>query len=268
MSAGNVAGVAGRDSSRSWTWLLVLPFSNGGSTALARILLTAPTAAGLGRRAEGQWLVPELRQPRLRWDPHHEVDLARVRDIWVEALRHDHPGAEVVVEKSPPNLLRYRPLIDALAPMPVVLVTFSRDPYATCASWHQRYGPRKIRRAWGLPEGASIGTEAAYFQSLATIWAQRAELMLRARAEADLHTSYEQFCAAPAQVVCDISRLVPPLGDADPSAPVEVKDHPTQPLRNMNSDQVGSLSPSQVDALSQVFAQHEPVLRQLGYALR
>jgi hypothetical protein len=252
----------------SLTWLLLLPFPNGGSTAIAKVLLTAPGVGALNQRAEGQWLVPDLSEPRARWDPAHQVDLARAKAIWLDTLRREHPGADVVVEKSPPNLCRYEQLIEALAPMPVEVVTFSRDPYATCASWHHRYGARRIERKWGLPEGTSVATEQGYFAALATIWVARAEMLRAARQAAFLHTSYEAFTAAPAEVVGAIAARVPAIAGADPHAAVQVKDRPAEPVRDMNAEQIATLAPPQIDALSGVFARHEDLLGSFGYAVR
>ena len=47
-------------------WLFVLTFPNGGSAALAKLLLTAPDAVSLTGKAEGQWLIPSLCRARVK----------------------------------------------------------------------------------------------------------------------------------------------------------------------------------------------------------
>jgi hypothetical protein len=152
-------------------WLLVLNFPNGGSTAFAELLLTAPGTIRLHPTVEGQWLLPALCADKLRWDPGHAFDPIEVRDVWIRTaleqcrlvgIRSDEA---LVIEKSPPNMCRYHHLLGALKGMRTTVVVFTRDPYATCASWHRRYGPRDIARTWGWP-GRERKTSKRIFRRL------------------------------------------------------------------------------------------------------
>jgi hypothetical protein len=99
--------------------LLVLNFPNGGSTAFAKLLLTAPGTIRLHENAEGHWLLPTLCADKLRWDPELAFDPAEVRDVWTRTaweqcqlvgIRSDEA---LVIEKSPHNMCRYRRLLSA-----------------------------------------------------------------------------------------------------------------------------------------------------------
>ena len=146
-------------------WLLLLAFPNGGSTAMAKLLLTAPGAIALNGGAEGQWLVPEMSAPRVRWDPNSDFDYEAIRERWLAAAElaaGPLTRIPLVIEKSPPNMCRYQRIIGMLDGMKTDLVVMTRDPFATCASWHARYGPEGVEQDWGWP-GDRPTNEAEYF---------------------------------------------------------------------------------------------------------
>lgn len=79
---------------------------------MAKILNTSHRTVLLENRGEGQWLVPGLCQED-RWNPDKQVDYASVRAVWMnrfQMLKQFTPGADVVVEKSPPNMVRLEQL--------------------------------------------------------------------------------------------------------------------------------------------------------------
>jgi hypothetical protein len=55
-------------------WLLVLAFPNGGSTALAKLLLSAEGTIALNPRVEERWLMPAMCAEGARWDPDTKLD--------------------------------------------------------------------------------------------------------------------------------------------------------------------------------------------------
>ena len=93
-------------------------------------------------------------------------------------------------------------------------------------------------------------------------------MLLKLRAQADYTTSYETLVAAPADFVRAITAIYPELSDIDPEAKVSVKDYEAQPLRNMNDEQIASLTPAQLGAVTKGLAPHEGIVRALGYELR
>ncbi len=180
----------------SFEWLLLLAFPNGGSTALAKLLLTADGTAALTSNAEGQWLVPAMCEPRARWDPEKAIDYDFVRACWVSAARQavrpsaTHQNSLLIIEKSPPNMCRYKAIVEMLSCMKTNVVVMTRDPYATCASWHIRHGPEQVERDWGWV-GQRPADEGAYFEALADIWIRRAQHLDAARGDAAHWIRYE-----------------------------------------------------------------------------
>jgi len=174
-------------------WLLVLTFPNGGSTALAKLLLTAPHTVALTHNAEGQWLIPSLCRAAARWDKEHLVWQRKIRAVWLNQVKTKDTAPILVIEKPPPNMCRYQSLIAALYPMQTYVITFTRDPYATCASWHRRCDFERILREWYPSAGASGRSERDYFRLLGQIWLERAKMLLAARKDSIIDIRYEDF---------------------------------------------------------------------------
>jgi hypothetical protein len=256
------------------SWLFVATLPNSGSTALAGLLDSAPRAVRLTARGEGQWLVPEMCAPGRRWDPAAALDLGRVRRVWVRRAREAgaDAGARLVIEKSPPNLCRFRPLLAAFAGMPVRALRFTRDPYAVCASWARRYPPAKIARDWA-PEltpalAGRLGDETAFYQALGAICGQRMRLLAGLEDCVDADLSYEALTADPVAAAAMLVAAFPLLAGLDPEAAVAVKDYAPQRLRNMNAAQLAALTPRQVAAITDGLRPHAAAVTALGYRLR
>lgn len=251
-------------------WLLIFAFPNGGSTAVAKLLLTAAGTVALNEHAEGQWLVPEMCQPRVRWAPESALDFADIRRRWLAALQvrieqpapfEEHP---LVIEKSPPNMCRYDNIVSMLGGMKTYTVAVSRDPYATCARWHASVGPGHIERNWGWP-GDRPEDEDAYFRALGEIWLQRAKYLARIREQAVHWMRYEDFAAQPSASVSELARKIPRLRTANPEASITVKAYPLQRVRNMNAEQISTLSQRQRKAIHAALAHEPDLVAHFGY---
>ena len=91
--------------------LFLLNPPNSGSTALALTILSSARAASIEPTAEGQkhpltrpWMLKKD-----RWDPQILMPWPSVREIWLQAWSEaaaQKPSACILVEKSPPNLIR------------------------------------------------------------------------------------------------------------------------------------------------------------------
>jgi len=122
------------------SWLFVVGVTNSGTTVLTRLLEQHPQISGLPK--EGQFLSHALPRPDDAGDGRLWA-LNPQRYRWAEA---DDPGPAmrcmfdwswhytnapaVLVEKSPPNLLRMRWLQANFAPARFIVI--SRNPYAAC----------------------------------------------------------------------------------------------------------------------------------------
>ena len=250
-------------------WLFILTFPNGGSTALARLLLSAPHVISLTDNAEGQWLVPQMSKPRLRWDPSNRIRYRVMKAVWLKRIKElGYSDRSLVVEKSPSNLCRYKRLLSELAQMKTYVVTFSRDPYATISSWHARYGIKNISRDWGA-RGLTVGSsERSIFHFYTEIWLKQARMLLEAKQyEAVAHLSYESFCDDTEAMIKHLQGSVPLLAGVNVKGLVEVKDYDPQPIKNMNPQQIGLLSNSQVSAIGEVLKSDLVTVTSLGYGV-
>jgi hypothetical protein len=260
----------GETGDRTFEWLLLLAFPNGGSTALAKLLLTADGTLALSANAEGQWLVPAMCEPLARWDPATIIDYESVLSCWMSAARRAAPPSAtrqdsvLVIEKSPPNMCRYKAIVGMLRCMKTNVVAMTRDPYATCASWHMRYGRVQVERDWGWV-GEKPVDEDSYFKALADIWIRRARYLDGARADVAHWIRYEDVSDQPSLVVNSLAQTMPQLKTIDLDAKISVKGSPPQRVRNMNADQILVLTAKQRLAISSVLGRHSELIARFGY---
>lgn len=239
-------------------FMITPPFS--GSTAIAELLCSSPAIGMLQERAEGQWLVPGLCADA-RWDPALPVNYASVQAVWLhrwQQLHAERPQLQVVVEKSPPNMVRLEHLLAQFRK--TSLLANNRDPYANCASILYR-----------MHAGAGLEREARRQQLkvLAQHWLLRSarirELVVRLGIPL---LTYEQFCDAPATL---LPKLDLPTGVAesiDVHAQVRVKDYPLQGIANQNRRQIDLLDEAELAAISEVLQPQEELLDYFSYELR
>jgi hypothetical protein len=252
------------------SWFILLTFPNGGSTPIAKLLLTARNTVALTPTAEGQWLSPEMSAPGGRWNPDAVLDYADIRSRWMKAVKkarakiEQKKGHVLVIEKSPPNMCRYKDILAMLTGMPVYVAVMTRDPYATCASWHFRYGRDDIGRNWGWPSHEPTDDDS-YFEALAETWLVRARYLESARSTAIAWFKYEDFARAPGEIVSLLSSSVPELALADPHAAVVVKDYPAQTIRDMNQEKLSQLTSGQTAAITRRLARDADLVSRLGY---
>lgn len=249
-------------------WLIILTMPNSGSTALGRLLMTADAAVALTDRCEGEWLIPSMSNPRHRWDEDLRLSMARVRARWMWRLRGTTKGSpRLVVEKSPPNMVRIDRLRAALAPMETHTVILVRDPYAVCEGWHRRYGREQLSRT-SLTALRHVDSEHDYFRLLGECWVQRGAYLVEQIPKALGVVRYEELVTDPASVTAQLAEKIPMLSDVRSDAQVRVKDYAAQTLKDMNEQQIAALSAEQVAAISEGLKRGIDTVTALGYTLR
>lgn len=249
-------------------WLLILTMPNSGSTALGKLLMTAKAAVALTEGCEGHWLVPSMSYSRNRWDENYIPSMERVRARWMWKLWQTANGSpRLVIEKSPPNMLRIDELRAALSPMKSHTVILVRDPYAVCESWHRRYGKKRLAKS-PIPELAQVDDEMEYFKILGEYWARRWTCLAKQERDALCVVRYEDLVADPDNVVARLASKIPLLSDVATEALVAVKDYEPQTLRNMNDQQIAALSKDQIAAISSGLKGATNAIISLGYTLR
>jgi len=241
-------------------WLFVATLPNAGSTAFGKLLASASGAAQLQSSGEGQWLTPELNGPH-RWQADYPVDYRRVRKVWMGCLPRTRSC--VVIEKSPPNLCRL-PAIQALfSDMPQRLVSFSRDPYAICASWAKRYTPESFISEWAV----DIPKSEQWMATLGRVCGQRFKMLDDVSRNAFTHVRYEDLCQDLAGTMKGVTRGLPLIADVDLNLTFKVKDYPAQKLSNMNEAQIATLNSEDISLISRGLAPFELSVKQFGYKM-
>ena len=247
-------------------WVIIATLPNSGSTALAKLLSSAPRVSLLTGNGEGQWLLPDLARPARRWQADHPVNYDRLRHVWTRAALRgaDRPG--LVVEKSPSNLVRLGQIVNALGgPGRVSLLSLSRDPVAICASWARRYSRKVIAEEWLGHAPRDWDDDLAFHEALGALCGARMALLAGAAQGARLALRYEDVTEDTAGTARRIALAFPEAGDVDAGAVVDVKDYKTQPLRNMNAEQIGRLTEKQIAAIQRGLAPFSDSLAALGY---
>ncbi len=229
-------------------FLLNPPYS--GSTAMAGLLLKSPRAWCAWPDAEGQW-VPAIR-PEMRrepWNPALDFDRPRIRRVWLKAKPADK---SVLIEKSPPNLLRVRSIIKTFPDS--VFVISNRNPYAWLGSVIYREHREELETAEGRRE--AIRREVSRWIFMTRRQIENLELV-RGRS---VITSYETFCAAPEIFIQNLNGYCGDL-KIDRNASLQVKDYPEHGLINMNAAQISRLTSEEIalagDALKEARAELE-----------
>jgi hypothetical protein len=202
------------------------------------------------RRVDELRRVPEPRQVAESGAVAPERPPAAVEGAAVEGA-----AVEVVIEKSPPNLVRVDQLIKAFPNHS--LMAFNRDPFAHCSSVLYRHAD---------PAHKTDAERVDAVRMVAHGWLDRSTWLRRWIEELHVvHFTYEEFCAEPATCVETLAELVPVLTTADTSSGIRVKDYEQQELENHNARQIGLLRAPELDAISTVLRTQPALVEYFGY---
>ncbi len=239
------------------TFLFIFTPPYSGSTALAKVLNSAPSSMMLLPNGEGQWLVPGLRR-KDRWQPDKYVDWSSVKAVWMSRVRmvEELVGkVELVVEKSPSNLVRSSQLLKHFPRHEVIV--FNRNPYANCASILYRQYKRNIK---------SEARRMDLLTHLAERWVFRSEY---ARELINLknpaHFTYEEFCRNTGLVIEQAISRIPLLNGASTDLELSIKDYAPRKIADQNNRQISQLSPEEKEAIGHALSDHEDLLQFFGY---
>ena len=210
-----------------------------------RLIDTSPAVSSLP--AEGQFL-PEVRavmrdEP---WDAEPPLPWPEIKEVWDRHWDHTKP---VLVEKSPPNLIRVDEIRLHFAPVRFVVMV--RDPYAHTEGLMRRNG-------W------SAGFAAAF-----AVRTLRAQMDNARRLGTDAVTfTYEALVADPGAVVARLVGAVPALAGIDVDARFAVHsidgDSP-RGIVDLNARKVARLMPGDLRAITEILRANDDVMRYWGY---
>jgi hypothetical protein len=231
------------------TYLFILspPFS--GSTLLNELLSTSATVSSnntLGTR-EGQQL-PKVR--KIMWekedqfDPAEKYDWNFIKAAWLKYWDRTKP---ILLEKSPPNLVRARQISDHF--QPAYFICMVRDPYALCES--------QISRNSMAP---SVAAELV----VKWLFAQRQNI---ATLNNLLFFTYEELTINTLAVSKKLSAFLPALSDLDTARVFKAHNFKDTPMvmKNLNAEKIAKLTKEQFQEINRVLDRHRDLLDYFRY---
>lgn len=228
-------------------YLFVLCPPYCGSTLLWKLLSTSANVSALPN--EGQFL-PELSDVMREkpWDASRVFPWPEIKRVWESYWDLSKP---VLLEKSPPNLIRTREIVAHFQPVKFIIMV--RDPYAQVEGLMRRNG-------W----------KERFSAHFAMRWL-RAQLDNARVLENALVLTYESLVANPVQACEKLAAFIPALRDLDPTASFEVHSIDgtvNRPITELNSKKIAALSPESLATMNTVFEQHADTLAAWGYQIR
>jgi hypothetical protein len=236
-------------------FLLNPPFS--GSTAMAQLLLKSPLTWSPWSNGEGQWVESVTEEMRRDpWNPEVDFDWRRIRAAWLE---RKPPGKSIMVEKSPPNLLRVRSILATFADS--IFVISNRDPYAWLGGvlHHETYRA-EIRNPHRRRE--IIEQEISQWVFRSRVQIENISLV-RGRS---IITRYQEYCGSPELFLQNLYNYCGDL-QINSRSQVRVKSYPVQGLVNMNDRQISRLTSGDIAAANEILHDAKPVVEFFGYHL-
>lgn len=227
---------------RFYLFVLCPPYS--GSTILWKLLATSHNVSALP--TEGQFL-PEL-EPVMRarpWVRDHALPWAQIKATWDTYWDQDKP---VLLEKSPPNIIRTADIVKHFDPVKFVIMV--RNPYAHAEGLMRRNN-------W-------TATRAARFSMMCL----GTQLQNSRTLDNSLVLTYESLVADPGQACLRLQAFLPELGELDAGASFEVHSVDgvvERPITDLNSKKISTLDAAAIDDMNRVFRDHEDVLAGWDY---
>ncbi|MDE0950541.1 MAG: sulfotransferase [Halioglobus sp.] len=228
----------------SYLFVLCPPYS--GSTLLWKLISTSNNVSALP--SEGQSL-PELKtlMRGKPWDAAQVLPWPEIKAVWET---YWDKGKPVLLEKSPPNLIR---VDDILAHFqPVKFVVMVRNPYAHAEGLIRR-NDMKLKRAANFSM-MCLRTQMANVRKLDDV----------------LVLTYESLVEDPVKACQQLAAFMPHLDDIDPAASFEVHSIDgtlERPITDLNAKKIASLDADTIAAMNEVFVQHEQTFEDWGYTL-
>jgi hypothetical protein len=228
----------------SYLFVLCPPYS--GSTLLWKLLGTSQNVSTLPD--EGQFLPEIVDIMRDKpWDPGHILPWSEIKAVWES---YWDMGKPVLLEKSPPNLIRTRDILAHF--QPVKFVVMVRNPYA------QSEGLMR-RNRWTVKRAANF-----------SMMCLRTQLSNARDLDNALVLTYESLVQNPVQACQELVQFMPQLGDMDHAASFEVHSIDgtlSRPITDLNAKKIAALSADTIAAMNEVFVQHRETIEAWGYTL-
>ncbi len=240
-----------------FVFVLAPPYS--GSTVLFRLIETSAHVSALP--GEGQFL-PEVTETMRAapWDKGQPLPWADIRAAWETYWDKTKP---LLLEKSPPNMIRARDIEAAFDP--AFFVVLVRSPYAHIEGLARRAHVPPMN----LPKNAG---RAQAFARAAELWLSFAETQREtiAKSRNVAWLTYEQLTQSPDDAAAKLQAFLPELGALDTGARFGVhalEGTKARELRDMNETKRKLLTKADFEIINDVLGGHTDLLAFFGYEL-
>jgi len=228
----------------SYLFVLCPPYS--GSTLLWKLLSTSQNVSSLP--LEGQFL-PEL-ENLMRdkpWNPNQVLPWPEIKAVWESYWDMHKP---VLLEKSPPNLIRTQDILTHFHPVKFVVMV--RNPYA------QSEGLMR-RNNWPIKRAANF-----------SMMCLRTQLKNARDLDNTLVMTYESLVQNPIHACQKLTTFLPELADMDYAANFEVHSIDgtlNRPITDLNPKKIAALPADTLAAMNDIFMHHRHTIEAWGYDL-
>ena len=218
-------------------FLFVLSPAYSGSTLIAKLIGTSKNASIFPTdSAEGQQLseLRDIMYVKDRWDETKKLPWGHIKNIFLKNWDLNKP---ILVEKSPPNLIRAKEIEREFNNS--FFIVSIRNPYAWCYSEYRRAKDR-----WTISE-------------IVQKWIFRAKAQIQniENLKNVLFFTYEDLTTFPKETVLKISKFIPELNDIDINQEFAIHsligDH-EKPIQNFNDLAISNLSQFEIDQISEI----------------
>ncbi len=180
------------------------------------------------------------------WDPSKQFPWPDIKEKWEQVWDMSKP---ILLEKSPPNLVRALEIQQAFEP--AYFIAIIRDPYAFCEGRRRRH-KSKIAQS-------------------AEFWVKCANYQLRNIKELDRVTyfRYEDFAGEPERARAQILAFMPELLDLDVTRSFKarsVQGSGERKIYNFNREKMDRLSAADIRAINSVLKDNQEVMDFYRYA--
>ena len=249
-------------------YLFITVPNNSGSSFIYKVVGNCKNAAALPGCLEGQHIngigkfmpVPgHLRHNRMwteiakKLSDESRYDWDNIKKLWNKGWGRvmEHKGdVDVLVEKSPPNVIR-APILEKNFKNSYFLLML-RNPYAFCEGIRRRSG-------WPLKRCANHWVRCTRYQ-IHNMKVLRNKLFF----------TYEEMCGSPKRVLKRIVNFMPELDDASfdgiRSHSIKGGEHKGG-VYNFNEEQLKNLGDKSISKITRALRPHGRLLKKFGYSL-
>jgi len=231
-------------STNSYIFILCPPYS--GSTLLWKLVATSNAVSSLPM--EGQYL-PELREIMRKdpWNANAPLPWKRIKEVWEQYWDLSKP---LLVEKSPPHIIRSNDIIEHFSPTHFLLMV--RNPYAHCEGLMRR-------NKWSAQRAAQFTVRCLRQQ------ADNAEKLNGA-----LSFSYEDLVGDPLATAQRITSHIPGLGKLDHTKSFDLNSidgRKSREIVDLNGKKIDNLSLGSLKTINHVLEENIDLMGYWGYEL-